>query len=126
MIRIIFAVLLSFIINSSLIATEDFILNSIEEAKTLSKITEKPILLIFGAEYCSYCESLKTNILNLDLSPEINQYIVCYIDIKICVDLKKQYNVSAIPDSRIIINNQQKRSLIGYNQKKYRNWLKND
>jgi len=126
MIRIIFAVLLSFIINSSLIATEDFILNSIEEAKTLSKITEKPILLIFGAEYCSYCGSLKTNILNLDLSPEINQYIVCYIDIKICVDLKKQYNVSAIPDSRIIINNQQKRSLIGYNQKKYRNWLKND
>jgi thioredoxin-related protein len=126
MTKIIFAILLFFTINSSLIAKEDFILNSIEEAKTLSKITEKPILLIFGAGYCSYCGSLKTNILNLDLSPEIDEYIVCYIDIEIYVDLKKQHSVSVIPDSRIIINNQQKRSLIGYNQKKYRNWLKND
>lgn len=124
--RTIIAVFLALVMNMSLIAKEGFILNSIDEAKILSRTTERPILLIFGAEYCSYCVSLKQNILNLNLSPEIDQYIICYIDIKIHTDLKKQYSVSTIPDSRIIINNQETKSVIGYNQKKYRNWLKDD
>lgn len=108
------------------LAKDSFILSSLDEAMVLSQSTNKPVLLIFGADYCRYCISLKENILNLELSPEINKYIICYIDIKIHSDLKKQYSVSTIPDSRIIIDNKQQKSIIGYNRQKYISWLKYD
>ncbi len=124
--RTIFLLFLCLIFTQPSIAKDNFILDSLGEAVSLSESTKQPILLIFGADYCRYCVNLKKNIIDLELSPEIDKYIICYIDIKIHSDLKKQYSVSTIPDSRIIIDNKQQKSIIGYNRQKYISWLKYD
>lgn len=119
-------ILLTFILTiNTALSRDGFILNSLEEAKTLSRITEKPLLLIFGADYCVYCSSLKADILLHKLSPEADDYIVCYIDIKNMPNMKHEYGVSIIPDSRIFLDNVEISSSKGYNIKKYRSWLKN-
>ena len=43
-------------------ANDSFIVTSIKDAKTLSESTNKSILLIFGADYCKYCNQLKSDL----------------------------------------------------------------
>lgn len=105
-------------------ANDSFILNSIEETKRLSKLTNKPALIIFGADYCKFCNSLKEDILNNKLGPDINNYIMCYVDVKENPDLKIKYNVSMIPDSRMFIDNKEISRIKGYNIENYKKWLK--
>lgn len=106
-------------------ANDSFILNSIEETKRLSKLTNKPALIIFGADYCKFCNSLKEDILNNELSPIVDNYIICYIDIKSSPELKKEYHISMIPDSRILLNNQELSRKKGYSKESYKLWLEN-
>lgn len=106
-------------------ANDSFILNSIEETKRLSKLTNKPALIIFGADYCKFCNSLKEDILNNELSPIIDKYIICYIDIKSSPELKTKYHISMIPDSRILLKNQELSSKKGYSKESYKLWLEN-
>jgi thioredoxin-related protein len=106
-------------------ANDSFILDSIEETKRLSKLTNKPALIIFGADYCKFCNSLKEDILNNELSPIVDNYIICYIDIKSSPELKIEYNISMIPDSRILLNNQELSSKKGYSKESYKLWLEN-
>lgn len=103
---------------------DTFILNSLAEAQILSKETRKPILLIFGAESCDYCSLLK-NDLNSVLKKDVDNFIVCYLDLKSNPELKKEYNVSLIPDSRIISNGKINSAIKGYKSKDYRKWLEN-
>lgn len=119
--RVIFLCLFCF----QLYAHTEPILSSLDNAKILSKETGKPILLIFGEDYCMYCVKLKNDLLSLNLSPETDDYIVCYIDIKKHPGLKRQYGVSVIPDSRIIKDGVQIQSNKGYSVQRYRTWLKN-
>jgi len=104
-------------------ANDTFILNSIEETKRLSKLTNKPALIIFGADYCKFCNNLKEDILNNELSPIIDNYIICYIDIKSSPELKTEYDISMIPDSRMFIDNKEISRIKGYNIKNYKKWI---
>ena len=103
---------------------DSFILNSLPEAQKLSQQTQQPILLIFGSESCNFCSFLK-NDLDSVLKKDVENFIVCYLDIKSDPELKKQYNVTLIPDSRIISNDKTVFSIKGYNQKNYKKWLEN-
>lgn len=103
---------------------DTFILNSLAEAQTLSKETQKPILLIFGADSCDFCSLLK-NDLNSVLKKDVDNFIVCYLDLKSNPELKRQYNVTLIPDSRIISNEKTNTVIKGYKQKDYKKWLEN-
>lgn len=113
------------IVSAVTLASDNFILNSIDEAKTLSVATNKPILLIFGADYCGFCNSLKNDILEFELSPGTDEYIICYIDISENPSIQKEYKVTTIPDSRIIKNNIEKFRNRGYIRKKYIQWIEN-
>jgi thioredoxin-related protein len=106
-------------------AKDSFILGSLSEAKTLAKSTNKPLLIIFGADYCRYCNDLKQDILSYELSPEVNPYIICYLDISQDTELKTKYNISVLPDSRIFVKDQQKSKNTGYSIKQYKTWLNN-
>lgn len=106
-------------------ANEGFILNSLEEAQKLSQQTEQPILLIFGSDDCRFCNQLKIDIISNKLSPAINRYIVCYIDIKHSPELKNTYNISVIPDSLILIKQTEKFRNKGYLKDSYIKWLNN-
>lgn len=107
-------------------ADNTFILDSIEDAQSLSEKTKQPVLLIFGADYCEYCVRLKQDIILGNLSSGIDQYIICYINLTKNSDLIKEYNISNMPDSRIIKSNKEISSFKGYSKTKYLAWLKND
>lgn len=97
--------------------------NSLEDAIALSESTKMPTLVIFGAEWCGYCKNLKKDITNGVLNTELDNYIVCYIDIDKNPDLKKEYRVKTLPDSRILLNKIEKHSHKGYISKNYKEWL---
>lgn len=115
-------ILLLFLLTSSY-ANDSFILNNLDEAKKISQTTNKPVLVIFGADYCKFCDQLKKDILDFQLSPAIDKYIVCYLDVGKNKNLKKKHNIGVIPDSRIIMNNKEKSSNKGYVKNSYINWI---
>lgn len=122
MLKVLTAIFLGLVISSQVLA-EGFILDSLPEAQKLAEKTKQPVLVIFGADYCVYCEKLKKDIL-LGNVPESKPYIICYIDIEKEKELKKNYGVSTIPDSRVIVKNAQRSKKVGYLNKPYREWLK--
>lgn len=107
------------------IYADGFILSSIVEAEKLSKQTKQPILIIFGDENCEFCKALLSDISVNKLNPEIDKYIICYIDINENKDYKNKYNISMIPDSRIMQDKRQVSKMVGYTKEKYKNWIKN-
>jgi len=111
---------------TNLYSNDTLIINSIDVAKEISTETNKPLLVIFGADYCVYCDILKNDILNKKLSPNIDNYVVCYVDIQKDKISKVKYNISTIPDSIIIDSNKTKSRQTGYSIEKYKTWLKND
>ena len=102
-----------------------FVLESLEEAKTLSKSTKQPILVIFGSENCSFCTKLMADIDNGQLTDYLDPYIICYVDLKKHEGYKDKYKVNMIPDSRIISNDKETSKATGYNKNEYIQWLKN-
>jgi thioredoxin-related protein len=125
MVKIIYLIFVLGLLLTVASANDGFILSSIDEGRKLSNLTNKPLLVIFGSDNCPFCVSLKQDILDLKLSPDIDKYIICYIDLKEYPELKNQYDISMIPDSRIIINDQQKSKLKGYAKQNYIKWLNN-
>lgn len=106
-------------------ADNSFVLSSLDEAKILSQQTQQPVLLIFGSNDCRFCNALKEDIITNKLSPAINRYIVCYINIKDNQDLKNRYNISVVPDSLILIKQNEKFRTKGYLKDSYIKWLNN-
>ena len=98
MIRLFLATILSFA--SSPILAEGFIIDSLQEAQKISESTNKPILVIFGTESCTYCGYLKRDILHNKL-PETDEYIICSIDIDKNENLQKEYKIDVSPQSYI-------------------------
>jgi thioredoxin-related protein len=118
------ASLLILILFSANTFSDGFVLNSLIEAQTISEATKKPILLIFGADSCRFCSLLK-NDLDSTLKKDIDNFIVCYLDLKIDPALKEKYNVTLIPDSRIIQDDKTISIIKGYKTQDYKQWLKN-
>jgi thioredoxin-related protein len=110
---------------SSTSYSADFILNSLKEAKNISKNTKQSILLIFGSNDCAFCVKLKDDISNGELTTYVDSYIICYVDIKENTEYKKEYKVNMIPDSRIIKNEKEISKATGYNKNDYSKWLQN-
>jgi thioredoxin-like negative regulator of GroEL len=99
--------------------------NSLEDAMALSESTKMPTLVIFGADWCGFCKSLKKDIESGMLNKELDNYIVCYIDIDKNKDLKKEFDVKTLPDSRILIDKKEISQYKGYDKSKYKKWINN-
>ena len=102
-----------------------FILDSLEEAQSLSKSTKQPILVIFGSENCSFCTKLMADIDSGQLTTYLDPYIICYIDLNKNEEYKEKYKVNMIPDSRLISNGKETSKATGYTKIEYIQWLKN-
>lgn len=99
------------------------IVKDFEDAIALSESSKMPVLVVFSAEWCKYCSLLKKDIDNGEYSKELDKYIVCFVDVDKRADLKKEYRVSTIPDSRIIKDQKEQKQIIGYDKTKYKKWL---
>lgn len=100
----------------------EFVLDSLTEAKELAQLTKQNVLVIFGSDDCAFCQKLKTD-LSDKLMSSVDTYIVCYIDLKTQPDMKEEFKVSVIPDSRIFISDSFRSKYIGYNKETYEKWL---
>lgn len=108
------------------ICLADFpIMDDLNDAIALSESTDQPVVLIFGAKWCPYCVELKKAINNGNFARELDDKIVCYIDIDQHKDLKKEYGVKALPDTRYLVDKKEKTQIIGYGEFKFREWIKN-
>lgn len=97
-------------------------MKSLEDAIALSQDSEKDILVIFTADWCPSCDSLKEF---LDKNESlIENYIVCYVDHDLNRDLVKEYSVKRIPDSRILRRLKEIKRLIGFSRNQYQEWIK--
>lgn len=106
-------------------ANDSFIVTSLKDAQELAYATDKKILLIFGTEGCPYCVKLKNELFTEPLKAAIDPYIVCYLDLDKNKELKQEYNIGMIPDSRILKNNREISRLKGYSKDRYVDWLNN-
>lgn len=122
--KILINILIGLFLNSIVIAKDNMIYD-FKEASVLSQETKMPILLIFGADWCPHCKSLKQDITDDDFGDLLDKYILCYIDVDDNRELKNEFRIKSLPDSRILKSGVEKYSMIGYDHNRYKTWILN-
>ena len=90
-------------------------------AVSISKEENKPLLLIFSADWCDYCTKLKTEILTTN---KTSDYVTCVIDVDNNKDLAKKFKAKSLPTSIIVENDAEIKRKTGFQGKKdYLRWL---
>jgi thioredoxin-like negative regulator of GroEL len=118
-------VMIALICANNTYGSEQAFVSSLEDAIALSEDTKMPILLVFGADWCKNCVSLKQDMIKGDLLVVLDGFIICYVNIDDNQELPKLYKVKNIPDSRIISGGIETKPLVGYNKTNYKKWLMN-
>lgn len=87
--------------------------------------TDKKLLIIFVADWCGYCKSLKKDLFDM---PSIDNYVVCLADIdnELNKDIVKHFRIKMLPTSIIVDPEAHKeiKRITGYNKEKYTTWIK--
>lgn len=111
---------LSFINNSY--AADYF--TDLNDAKVVAKQNSQDLLLIFSADYCKFCKSLKDEILSSNLT---DNFVVCVIDIESNRILSRKFKARNLPTSIVVDDNLNEKSrIVGYNNQKYVVWLEDN
>jgi len=104
-------------------ANETYILqNNINDTIKLATEINKPVLIIFSADWCKHCTILKDDFTNNKLT-EISNYVICIVDVDTNKEIKKEFGIKSLPTSIILSNNVEKSRKIGYSNKEYKGWL---
>lgn len=104
------------IISLNVFANPPILTNSLDQAIALQKNINHDIILIFSSDKCVYCKLLKEDLSKMDIQDKI----ICIVDINKNTKLKDKYEVSLIPDTRIISNGREIKKIVGYaNKTKY-------
>jgi len=103
-----------------------FFVDNFADALAMSESTNKPLLVVFTADWCKYCAVLHEDVQKESGGEILKDYIVCFINIDKYPDIYKEYKVKALPDSRIIVSKTEIATNIGYKSKThYMQWIKN-
>lgn len=101
--------------------TKNIYYDEYDKCKDLSVQYSKKLVLIFSADWCPYCRTLKKDINNIVL---FKQYIVCFIDTDKNKNLVEKYEIKGLPTSVIIDSRENELSRkMGYKQIDYNKWL---
>lgn len=101
--------------------TKNIYYDEYDKCKDLSVQYNKKLVLIFSADWCPYCRTLKKDIDNIIL---FKQYIVCFIDTDKNKNLVEKYAIKGLPTSVIIDSRENELSRkMGYKQIDYNKWL---
>jgi len=100
---------------------ENFIYDDFQKAVTLSNKHDIKILIVFGADWCPYCEELKRDI----KSTHIDSIIVCFIDTDNVANksLVARFRPRSLPTSILFYKDKEKQRKIGYRKKEYLKWV---
>ena len=92
-------------------------------ALRLSKETKQKVVVVFSADWCGYCNSLKKDLINLK---GFENKILCIIDVDDAKKLARQYKAKTLPTSVILDENGNETDRIsGYEKSSYQKWLTN-
>ena len=101
-----------------------YIYDSLEDAVIISQNTKQPILVVFTADWCKFCNVMKKDIENN--ITDFDDYIICYVNSEKRSDLAKEYRVKTIPDYFVLKNNIEIKRKVGYsNYMNLTQWLNN-
>jgi len=110
--QIIFLIFVCLFIDKSF--AEEVIINDIAVAQQEAKDTNTKLLLVFTADWCTYCAYLKNDLMaNMDMVNE--KYTVCFIDFDSNPELARKYKVTSIPAS-IAFEDKVYYKKVGYNR----------
>lgn len=76
--------------------------DSYNQSLSLAESIDHNILLIFGADWCSNCQTLKED---LQSNSDFKNIIICNIDVDKSPDIAKQFGVKKIPVSILLDKN---------------------
>lgn len=101
---------------------EHIIYDDYPKTVKLAETYSKQILVIFGADWCPYCKSLKKDLDKLD---GLKKYLVCIINAdKDHYNLVKKFNVKGLPTSIIVDSEEHELARqTGYKKQSYESWL---
>jgi thiol:disulfide interchange protein len=68
-----------------------------QQALDLAKRTDRPIFLVFEADWCSWCQKFKKTLNDPRVQKALADYVVYHADKDRETDLAKQYEVGGIP-----------------------------
>lgn len=69
-----------------------------DEAMQKSKELDRPVLLVFGAEWCKYCTKMKSETFSQDSVKEVlKKYIVSHVDVDKNPKIGAKYSVKSLP-----------------------------
>ena len=102
-------------------------MNNYENAVKVSNDLGMDILLVFSADWCKYCKMLKRDLSSSISKDELQDIIICTIDVDKNPEMKREYKVSSIPNSVYLSKNKIKSGRKGYNDLgSYLKWLKSN
>lgn len=127
MIKKTIAFVLACVIGGTAYAKPPVFMNNYESAKRVSNDLGMDILLVFSADWCKYCKMLKKDLSSSVSKDELQDLIICTIDVDKNPKMKREYRVSSIPDSVFLSKNKIKSRRKGYNDLgNYLKWLKSN
>lgn len=102
---------------------ENFIYDDFQKAVTLSNKHDIKILIVFGADWCPYCEELKKDI--KAKATNIDNIIMCFIDTdkQGNRDVVARFKPRSLPTSVLLHHNKEQQRKIGYRKKEYLKWV---
>jgi thiol-disulfide isomerase/thioredoxin len=107
------------------VVPSDIIIDNYELAISCGKKLDKPILLVFTADWCGYCRSLKRELKSIIPN---HKYVVCFLDIdnELNEKLVNQFNIKSLPTSIIMDQKQNKeiKRQTGFLKESYKSWLR--
>lgn len=95
--------------------------SDIDEAQIAADRHNKKLLIIFTADWCPYCKTLKKDL--QDKTIINNQYIICIVDIDKNKLLLDKYKIKTLPTSIIMEHLKEISRKNGYRKDVYIEWL---
>lgn len=122
--KYIIPILIAICLNSLCFADPSIFVSNYNDAQLLSQKINRPILLIFRADWCNHCDEMKED-LSLNLSV-LDNTIVCYIDYDKNKQLIKNYKIKSVPTIVVLKDNKEISRKVGYkNIIDLTQWLEN-
>ncbi len=78
------------------------VLDNFEEAIKLSQLEQRPLLLIAGAQWCTWCRKLEQELKLDDADELLMKWIVVKIDVDDAPSLAEEFEVSSLPALRVL------------------------
>jgi len=80
---------------------------------------DRKVLLVFGAEWCPHCVTLKAHLKDVNL----DGFLVCVLDVDKRKEMKSKHSLKALPTCIIVDKGEEVSRMRGFDKKKFDAWI---